>query len=173
MNNKKKSLVAGLAGAALLIGGGSTFALWQTEADLGESVSISVGTTSVVATIDWNSPQRVWVPGDTAEGFITIDASLVGDNLRATLSNNAGDAAVGIDAEIARALANFVEVDVRYAEAIPTLESGDHNVIVPITVEFVNQGETWWNTDRTLYTQGMEFNFNIEDLRIILTQEID
>jgi alternate signal-mediated exported protein len=107
MNNKTKGLIAGIAGIALL-GGGSTFALWNAS-DNAAGGTIVNGDLNVKAlgNLSWKdvSIDRTdkghaidlasWkmVPGDTIEGTQDIDVALLGDNLSANLSLSGATAA--------------------------------------------------------------------------------
>ncbi len=100
MKSKTKGLIAGVAGIALLAGG-STFALWSAEATVAGG-TITNGDLNVTAAtpLSWvdTSADRTdaghpiinintWrmVPGDTAEGTVAVDVTLIGDNLAAEL----------------------------------------------------------------------------------------
>ncbi|TNC19757.1 alternate-type signal peptide domain-containing protein [Georgenia sp. 311] len=107
MNSRTTTgLVAGAAGAALLVGGG-TFALWSDSATV-DGGTITSGTLDVelVGTPQWqdvsadraDSPHAIdletfrIVPGDTIEGRYGIDAALEGDNMVAELGLAVGEA---------------------------------------------------------------------------------
>ena len=99
MNKKTTGLVAGAAGAALLMGG-ATFALWSDSANV-EGGRITAGNLDVEAVAPvWNDVSadrsegahvidldtfRI-VPGDTIEGKFGFRAALEGDNMVAELS---------------------------------------------------------------------------------------
>ena len=99
MKTTTKGVVAGAAGTALLLAGG-TFALWSDSATA-DGAAITSGNLDVelVGTPRWLdvSPDRTdaphaidletfrIVPGDTIEGRFGIDAALEGDNLVAAL----------------------------------------------------------------------------------------
>ena len=111
MNKKTTGILAGTAGAALLIGGG-TFALWNDAANVG-------GGTITTGNLDIQEIEGGWswvdlsedrsdagheiadldehqiVPGDTIEGTIEFSAALQGDNLVAELGGEFG--AVTVD----------------------------------------------------------------------------
>lgn len=99
MNKKTTGIVAGAAGAALLMGG-ATFALWNDSAEVAGG-AITAGNLDVEAgTVSWQdvSADRTQgdheinldtfriVPGDTVEGTLPLSAALQGDNLVAELS---------------------------------------------------------------------------------------
>lgn len=99
MNKKTTGIVAGAAGAALLMGG-ATFALWNDSAAVAGG-AITAGNLDVAAgTVSWQdvSADRTQgdheinldtfriVPGDTIEGTLPLTAALEGDNLVAELS---------------------------------------------------------------------------------------
>ena len=105
MNKKTTGILAGAAGAALLIGGG-TFALWND----GESVpggTITTGNLDVAPVGSWTwvdlsedrtdaghtipsiATHRI-VPGDVIEGTVEFSAALEGDNIVAELGGEFG-----------------------------------------------------------------------------------
>ncbi|MCM3660801.1 alternate-type signal peptide domain-containing protein [Georgenia satyanarayanai] len=99
MNKKTTGLVAGAAGAALLMGG-ATFALWNDSAWV-DGGAITAGNLDVSAgAVSWKdvSEDRTQgnhsinldtfriVPGDTIQGTLPLKAALQGDNLVAELS---------------------------------------------------------------------------------------
>lgn len=109
MNRKTTGILAGAAGAALLIGGG-TFALWSDSVDV-DGATITTGNLDIEAAGEgwtWydSSPQLAaevasfgpeididsfrLVPGDTLTGVIEFKAALEGDNLKATLAGELG-----------------------------------------------------------------------------------
>lgn len=112
MNKKLTGIVAGAAGAALLISGG-TYALWNDSATT-DGGTITAGNLDVeaVGTPTWNdvsgdrtdSPHVIdlstfkIVPGDTITGAYGFDLGLQGDNIVAELALT-GDALSGDLAE--------------------------------------------------------------------------
>lgn len=99
MNKKTTGLIAGAAGAALLMGG-ATFALWSDSAEVAGD-AITAGNLDVEAgDVTWMdvSADRTQgdheidldtfriVPGDTVRGTLPISAALEGDNMVAELS---------------------------------------------------------------------------------------
>jgi alternate signal-mediated exported protein len=87
MNKLTKAALATGIGTALLVGGGSTLALWNDAADVGAAEDINTG----VLTLDagagaWTANPELWVPGDSFS--YTTDVSIVaqGDNLYSELS---------------------------------------------------------------------------------------
>ena len=107
MNSRTTTgLVAGAAGAALLVGGG-TFALWSDSAAV-DGGTITSGNLDVelVGEPQWqdvsadraDNPHVIdletfrIVPGDTIEGRYGIDAALEGDNMVAVLGLAVGEA---------------------------------------------------------------------------------
>ncbi|MBD7918324.1 alternate-type signal peptide domain-containing protein [Cellulomonas sp. Sa3CUA2] len=100
MKNKTKGLIAGVAGIALLTGG-STFALWSAQDSVaGGTITNGDLNVTAAAALSWvdTSADRTdadhvinlstWrmVPGDTAEGTVAVDVTLIGDNLAAELA---------------------------------------------------------------------------------------
>ena len=118
MNRKTTGILAGAAGAALLIGGG-TFALWSDSVDV-DGATITTGNLQIEASeMGWTwydtSAEVVLpeplstlavaddelgdpidaetfriVPGDEVTGFIEFSAALEGTNLKATLGSDLG-----------------------------------------------------------------------------------
>lgn len=98
MRLNKRSVIAGGAAVALLVGGGMTFARWYDEASIGnEDAEVRSGILQLdVADLDckWASdgdnvgPDDVAVPGDTMKcvGTTKIRTLLEGNNLEATLT---------------------------------------------------------------------------------------
>lgn len=104
MSKKTTGLVAGAAGAALLVGG-ATFALWSDSATVdGGTITSGNLDVALVGAPQWVdvSADRAGgdhaidletfriVPGDTIEGHFGIDAALEGDNLVAALGLDLG-----------------------------------------------------------------------------------
>jgi len=120
MKKKTTGIIAGAAGAALLMGGG-TFALWSDSAEVPDTTITSGNlAVDVVATgcdvaedIGGEAPTGTWhwidtssdrtdsphwinandfriVPGDTVEGLIGLDLALEGENIVAQLGANLG-----------------------------------------------------------------------------------
>lgn len=103
MNKKLTGIVAGAAGAALLLGG-STYALWSDDADV-DGGTITAGNLDVEVVDDaWqdvsddrsDSPHDIdlatfkIVPGDTIRGSYGFDLGLEGDNMVAQLALSGG-----------------------------------------------------------------------------------
>lgn len=126
MNKKTTGILAGTAGAALLIGGG-TFALWN-DAETVAGGTITTGNLDIqqieggwtwedVSADRSDNPHEIVldehqiVPGDTITGTIEFSAALQGDNLVAELGGDFGAVTVdpaGTDA----ALLDLIEADV-------------------------------------------------------------
>lgn len=115
MKKKLTGLVAGAAGAALLLSG-ATYALWTDDATV-EGGAITAGNLDVASVEgQWkdvsddrtDSPHGIdladfrIVPGDTIRGSFGIDAGLEGDNMLAQLALSGGgltgDLAAGLEA---------------------------------------------------------------------------
>lgn len=114
MQKKTTGLIAGVAGAALLMGG-TTFALWSDSADA-PGGQITAGNLDVALVGDpaWqdvsadrtDNPHPIdlstfrIVPGDTIEGSYAVDLALEGDNMVANLAlvggGVSGDLAAGL-----------------------------------------------------------------------------
>ena len=86
MNKLVKGSIAGAAGIALLLGGASTFALWNSSAAITDA-SISSGTLTVSASAGtWSTNPALWVPGDTFTYTSTLSVVANGTNLTSQLS---------------------------------------------------------------------------------------
>lgn len=114
MQKKTTGVIAGVAGAALLMGG-TTFALWSDSADA-PGGQITAGNLDVALVGDpaWqdvsadrtDNPHPIdlstfrIVPGDTIEGSYAVDLALEGDNMVANLAlvggGVSGDLAAGL-----------------------------------------------------------------------------
>ncbi|HLS13021.1 MAG TPA: alternate-type signal peptide domain-containing protein [Beutenbergiaceae bacterium] len=100
MNKKTKGMLAGAAGAAILIGG-STFALWSdSETVAGGEITAGNLDVALVGDPQWKDVSedredykhsidladfRI-IPGDTIQGTFAFDAALEGENMVADLS---------------------------------------------------------------------------------------
>ncbi|HIZ36542.1 MAG TPA: alternate-type signal peptide domain-containing protein [Candidatus Ruania gallistercoris] len=110
MQKKTTGVIAGIAGAALLMGG-TTFALWS-DSDTVDGAEITAGNLDVAVLGDPGS-QWSWqdisadrtdnsheidladfriIPGDTIEGTVALDVALEGENMVAALGANLGAA---------------------------------------------------------------------------------
>jgi predicted ribosomally synthesized peptide with SipW-like signal peptide len=145
MKNKTKALIAGAAGIALL-GGGSTFALWNASTGVnGGTITNGDLNVQAINTLSWKdvSGDRVdkghainltnWkmVPGDTIEGTQDIDVALLGDNLSATLSLSkaAGDtlpAGVSIAYDVTNAAGTAIKTGTDLSSVVVYLQSSDN-----------------------------------------------
>lgn len=108
MNKKTTGIIAGAAGAALLLAG-STFALWSDSGKAPGGVITSGNLDVDVVSTQWkdvsadraDSPHDIdlakfkIVPGDTIQGEYAVDAGLEGDNLVANLALKNGGALTG------------------------------------------------------------------------------
>lgn len=122
MQKKTTGVVAGIAGAALLMGG-TTFALWS-DSDTVDGAQISSGNLDVAVIGDPGS-QWSWedisadrtdnsheidladfriIPGDTIQGTVALDVALEGENMVAAL-----------DAELGAASGNLTNLDIDIA----------------------------------------------------------
>lgn len=175
MNRKTTGILAGTAGAALLIGGG-TFALWSDSADV-DGATITTGNLQIEASeagwtwydssdaetaedlgeeIDDLTAFRV-VPGDTLTGVIEFSAALEGTNLTAELAGELGaiagptsvatPAVVFTPAELAEIEAAFAgsDVELQYFDDV----AGEW-VAVPTGVFYAADNPAAGPTDPTL-----------------------
>lgn len=154
MNKKTTGVIAGAAGAALLVGG-ATFALWSDSAPVAGG-TITAGNLDVEAVApQWKdvSEDRAGgahaidlttfriVPGDTIEGTFGFKAALEGDNMVAELSLDGVSAQGELLAELAEHATYTVrsggEVvasgDLDEAEALlfASADNGDNNAPLP------------------------------------------
>jgi len=105
LTNKTKGIVAGVAGAAILLAGGGTFALWSASATV-DGGTITAGNLDVAAVGDiaWQdvsagaeaAPRAIDLdtfritPGDTITGTQGVAIALDGDNLKAAVTVSPG-----------------------------------------------------------------------------------
>jgi len=79
MNTKKKAVISGLAGAALLLGTGATFALWQDSTTLStgaDGITINVGHLNLDALAfeyEEGLTDLLWRPGHKASATIDLN----------------------------------------------------------------------------------------------------
>lgn len=156
MQKKTTGVVAGIAGAALLMGG-TTFALWSDSADV-DGAQISSGNLDVEVSewawkdvsddrkdkdheIDLNEFKII--PGDTVAGTFGIDLSLEGDNMaaRIQLTDEAGDPITSADDLVSGDLAAGL-VDVAFEVALG-------GTTVPLDFDDVTEGITLYSHDNT------------------------
>ena len=159
MFKKTKAAALGAAGVALLVGSGSTFAMWNQEARLAQDV-LDLGTLAITADeLTWTDVSDViaegglltrnaeagtpignqadfetfvLTPGDRVVGVGDIDMVLHGETLRAVLSEE-GEAFVLYDG--ARIAPGWVVVDVVFTDlagnVVTNLEFGVDDVAAP------------------------------------------
>jgi len=141
MNKLVKGSIAGAVGVALLLGGGSTFALWNDAAGVAGG-TVSSGTLDLVVapnTASWKdiSPEHATpvsisdisdfkiVPGDVLELTQSVTVKATGDNLIGELTFDPTTVVVDDD------LADFISYDLA---AVQT--SGDATVIAGAANEY-------------------------------------
>ena len=164
MNKLTKGAIAGAAGLTLLLGGGTTFALWNSS-DQVAGGQITAGNLTVTA----DKTSDVWkvngttatigkfkvVPGDVIEYTTTVDVIALGNNLTADLTID--DASIqpatpgnAADEALAARLTNTAEIASGGTSALgssitgtsPTLtytagpEGIEDNVTVTVTMTF-------------------------------------
>lgn len=89
MNKLTKAALATGVATALLIGGGSTLALWNDAVDVGAAGDITTGTLTLDATSgSWSEDPDQWVPGDSFTYTTQVSVVAQGDNLSSELSIN-------------------------------------------------------------------------------------
>ena len=151
MNNKKKSLVSAIAGAALLAGTAGTFALWQDSAAFGADV-IQSGVLSVEAELTWDDPEiEFFVPTDIRRGQAEVTIDLRGDNLTAhlsiagfevTLEEDGSDlVASAPDGFFTIRLGGLAEITSSYDFATGATNQNTWNHIIPVIVEFASYSD--------------------------------
>ena len=130
MNKRAKGAVAGAAGIALLLGGASTFALWNASATASAGVvqsgqlklekaatagtwtDLSTGTPTTVTNI---ADYRM-VPGSKLQFSQPLTVTATGTNLRATLAASLPGSTTDLGAELKKAFA----VTAQGSSALPT-----------------------------------------------------
>ncbi|WP_167139200.1 alternate-type signal peptide domain-containing protein [Diaminobutyricimonas sp. TR449] len=140
MNKLVKGSIAGAAGIALLLGGASTFALWNANATVAVG-SIEAGTLALKSNTDggWTKDITAWVPGDSDTYTETFVINAVGDNLQAELS---ADFALPVNTAGVTAVPTFVVTPIGTAPAatlsggVYTLGNGSYDVTLSLAVNF-------------------------------------
>ena len=192
MNKKTTGILAGAAGAALLIGGG-TFALWND----GESVpggTITTGNLDVAPVGSWTwvdlsedrtdaghtipsiATHRI-VPGDVIEGTVEFSAALEGDNIVAELGGEFGAVSSVPEVTDPALLALLsTDLELQYYDTsqdnpeagslpqLPPTVSGTANVRAVLTVEFSDTA-----TDRQLAQLAVTFGESSLELTQVRT----
>lgn len=156
MNKKTTGFVAGVAGAALLMGG-TTFALWSDSADV-DGAQITAGNLDVEAS-EWawqdvsgdrtDKPHDIdlnefkIIPGDTVAGMLGVDLSLEGDNMAARIQLTDHDGAPITSAD------DLVSGDLAAGLVDVTFEVGLGGVTVPLDFDDVTEGILVYSHDNT------------------------
>lgn len=192
MKMNKKSVVAGGAAVALLVGGGLTFARWYDEASLGQDAA-AVQSGALNFSIDnlscqWAdggdnvAPGDPIVPGDTMQctGSSKVVTNIKGKNLKATLSAvPTGELAKLVDDEFAvlkttvngsteplalSAADDGATFDVGFSIYFKEFKDSQDN-----SLNRENPGTDsaqWWGKDK----QNSDFSFNTGDVKLRLVQ---
>ncbi|TFD85985.1 alternate-type signal peptide domain-containing protein [Cryobacterium serini] len=120
MNKLTKGAIAGAAGLTLLLGGGTTFALWNSSADVaGGAISAGTLTIASVKNGSWHVngaaesidlAQFRAVPSDVLVYTETMTIAAAGDNLTATLAMSAASITADVTGDAAdEALARYLK----------------------------------------------------------------
>ncbi|WP_323960999.1 alternate-type signal peptide domain-containing protein [Arthrobacter sp. JZ12] len=161
MNKMAKGAIATAAGVVLLIGGGGTLALWQTDAEA-EAGTITAGNMTLSAqgegvwTVNGGTqPIKIGeypiVPGDTVTFTQTLTADLDGQNLVANLSVS------GLEDD----LSEFDSLDISEPRFITVPETGTGTSITQVSVGV------------TKFTGAIDFTFEDVDELIDATEVHD
>ena len=192
MRINKKSVVAGGAAVALLVGGGLTFARWYDEASLGQdAAAVQSGVLNFAIdnlSCQWAdggdnvAPGDAIVPGDTMQctGSSKVVTNIKGKNLKATLSAvPTGDLAKLVDDEFAvlkttvngstsplalTAADDGATFDVGFSIYLKEFNDSQDN-----SLNRENPGTDsaqWWGKDK----QASDFSFNTGDVKLRLVQ---
>ena len=158
MNKLTKGAIAGAAGLTLLLGGGTTFALWNSSADVaGGTISAGTLTISSAKNGSWHVNGAAEsidlahfraVPSDVLVYTETMNIAAAGNNLTATLamsaaSIKAADTTDSADLALARYLeatavltASGAGISTGGAPYTITGAAGTQTVDVTVTIEF-------------------------------------
>lgn len=155
MQKKTTGVVAGIAGAALLMGG-TTFALWS-DSDTVDGAELTSGNLDIgVSEWAWQDvsgdrsgePHDIdlnefkIIPGDTIAGTFDVDLTLEGDNMAALVQ------LVGSDGEITSA-DDLVSGDLADGLVDVTFEVAWDGISVPATFDDVTEGVLLYSYDNT------------------------
>lgn len=164
---RTKAIIAIAAGAALLLGGGTTLAYWTTSQtlDVGTVTSgdLELGTpTAAVWTLNGAPVADISavkiVPGDVVVMTQTSTLTLVGDNLEATLTATLEDAV--LPSEVT---APAPVVSVAGATDVTALTDANNGAVATVTVTYTFPTST---TNRDLTNASLDFG----DVNLTLTQ---
>lgn len=176
MNKLTKGALATGIGTALLLGGGSTLALWNDSAAVGASQDIESG----VLTLDtsagaWTTSPALWVPGDSFS--YTADVSIVakGENLSSELSIDPASI-TGTPALLAALKTNMTVANVQNGALTPvggvdnafTVSPADATSGTPVTATVTITVDFPADSVANLVAQGA--NAHLSDLQLRLNQ---
>ena len=126
MNKLTKAALATGVATALLVGGGTTLALWNDAVDVGAGGDITTGALTLDATGgSWSDDPDQWVPGDSFTYTTQVSIVAQGDNLSSELSIN--PSSITGTSALVDALATTMTVDAVQNGAM-TAAAGQENV---------------------------------------------
>jgi alternate signal-mediated exported protein len=189
MNKILKGTIAGAAGITLLLGGASTFALWNSSASasggtiVAGDLAVNAGSTAATWSINGGSPRAdltgfVAVPGDVITYTKVMSITAKGDDLRANLTvDPASIKPVSSKAPADVALATYLTSNAVLTATGTGISSGSapytitadaagvtHDVTVSVTITFPKSTTPGFENDTQLGS------VNLEALAVTLTQ---
>ncbi|QIK63110.1 alternate-type signal peptide domain-containing protein [Leucobacter viscericola] len=174
MNKLTKGAIATAIGTALLLGGGTTLALWNDTVNVGSSQEISSGVLTLDATPgSWSASPELWVPGDSFTYTTQVSIVAQGDNLASELkidpSSVTGDAALlaALDysisvSDVTGGTLTAID-DATYSVSPANANSGD-----PISAKVTVKVDFPADVVTGLVAQGAEAH--LSDLQLLLNQ---
>jgi alternate signal-mediated exported protein len=163
MNNLVKGSVATAVGIALLLGGGTSLALWSDSATVNAG-SVNSGKLTLVSDADGGWDQNITniVPGDNITYTEHLTVTAVGDNLEAELSSNIAsitNSVTGATATTTFAVEDSLGDPVAATLGVYTLSEGTYTVTATIVVDFPSAA-----------TGGQNGSIDLSAIQISLTQ---
>jgi len=192
-HRRSRAVVAGLTGAALLVGTGATFALWNDEARLQQDIiplgelAVQAGPLSWMDISEWNIQERdahlgwsqtarpipnigqfILVPGDYLRAEGTVYTTLIGETLQANLTFGNDERIPAFVNHQILFLADDGEVlhDAEAGTPLTTFPAARHarNGAVPVRV--------YLNIPLTAGNETQEWQVPLSDIRVSLSQVI-
>ncbi|QIK63107.1 alternate-type signal peptide domain-containing protein [Leucobacter viscericola] len=174
MNKLTKGAIATGIGTALLLGGGTTLALWNDAVNVGSSQEISSGVLTLDASDGvWSSSPNLWVPGDSFTYTTGVSIVAQGDNLASELKID--PSSVTGDAALLAALDYSITVDevtggtlTPISDAVYSVNPDDPNSGTPITATVTVKVDFPADVVTGLVAQGAEAQ--LSELQLLLNQ---
>ncbi|UNX55352.1 alternate-type signal peptide domain-containing protein [Georgenia sp. TF02-10] len=185
-----KATAAGAVGLALLAAGGGTFARWYDSAPIASAATISQGELNLTdeGAGSWTQADGTpvkdvaaftVVPGDTLTFTQSVKVHAKGDNLKATLTTNAGEVTAVEGLQVSQVFTvNGVERAAGGADSGVPLTAADDGALVGVTVtvtfpEFKDPAAAssggdhagWWGT------AAQNGQLSLQDLTVVVEQD--